>query len=38
VLPPGDTYYKTAVGLVSDQTCWPLPLSEKQNNPNFPKG
>ena len=37
VLPPGDTYYKTAVGLVSTQVCWPLPMSEKQNNPNFPK-
>jgi hypothetical protein len=37
VLPPGDTYYKTAVGLVSTQVCRPMPLSEKQNNPNFPK-
>ena len=37
VLPPGDTYYKTAVGLVSTQVCWPMPMSEKQNNPNFPK-
>jgi starch-binding outer membrane protein, SusD/RagB family len=38
VLPPGDTYYKSSVGLVSTQVCWPLPMSEKQNNPNFPKG
>jgi hypothetical protein len=37
VLPPGDTYYKSAVGLVSNQVCWPMPLSEKQNNPMFPK-
>ena len=37
VLPPGDTYYKSAVGLVSNQTCWPLPLNERNNNPNFPK-
>ncbi len=37
VLPPGDTYYKSSVGLVSTQTCWPLPLSEKLNNPQFPK-
>lgn len=37
VLPPGDTYYKSSVGLVSNQICWPLPDSEWQNNPNFPK-
>jgi starch-binding outer membrane protein, SusD/RagB family len=37
IIPPGNTYYKTAVGQVSDQTCWPVPRSEKENNPFWPK-
>ena len=35
ILPPGDNYYKPEVGLVSDQTCLPVPVGEKSNNPNF---
>jgi starch-binding outer membrane protein, SusD/RagB family len=35
ILPPGDTYYKPEVGEVSDQMCWPVPVQEKDNNPNF---
>jgi starch-binding outer membrane protein, SusD/RagB family len=37
IIPPGNTYYKPAVGQVSDQTCWPVPLGEKNNNPLWPK-
>jgi hypothetical protein len=37
VLQPGNTYYKTAVGDVSTQTCWPVPFNEKNNNPNWPR-
>jgi hypothetical protein len=35
IIPPGDTYYKTGLGLVADQTCWPVPDAEKRNNPNW---
>jgi hypothetical protein len=35
ILPPGDTYYKPQVGTVSDQMCWPVPVAETSNNPNF---
>lgn len=35
ILEPGDNYYKPEVGQVSDQMCWPVPVSEKNNNPNF---
>ena len=35
ILPPGDNYYKPEVGLVSDQTCLPVPVGEKSNNLNF---
>jgi hypothetical protein len=38
ILQPGNTYYKSALGAVSDQTCWPVPLNEKTNNPLWPKG
>lgn len=37
ILPPGNTYYKSALGQVSNQVCWPVPQSEKFNNPNWPK-
>jgi starch-binding outer membrane protein, SusD/RagB family len=36
ILEPGDNYYKPAVGLVEDQTCWPMPFSEANANPNIP--
>lgn len=35
ILQPGNNYYKPQVGTVSDQVCWPLPLNETDNNPNF---
>jgi starch-binding outer membrane protein, SusD/RagB family len=35
ILEPGDNYYKPAVGEVSNQMCWPVPVAEKDNNPNF---
>jgi starch-binding outer membrane protein, SusD/RagB family len=37
VLPPGNNYYKTAVGTVGNQTCWPVPLDEILNNRFWPK-
>jgi hypothetical protein len=36
ILPPGNTYYKSALGSVSNQTCWPVPQNEKFNNPFWP--
>jgi hypothetical protein len=38
ILQPGNTYYKPSVGIVSNQTCWPVPTNEKTNNPLWPKG
>lgn len=35
IIPPGDNYYKPAVGTVSDQTCVPLPFGERNSNPNI---
>ena len=35
ILPPGDNYYKPAVGDVQSQTCLPLPFSECNANPNI---
>jgi hypothetical protein len=35
IIPPGDNYYKPELGLVGTQTCWPVPKSEKDNNPNW---
>lgn len=35
ILEPGNNYYKPEVGEVSDQVCWPVPVAEKDNNPNF---
>lgn len=37
ILPPGNTYYKSALGQVANQTCWLLPQAERFNNPNFPR-
>jgi hypothetical protein len=37
IIPPGDTYYKTGLGLVNNQTCMIVPASETDNNPNWPK-
>jgi hypothetical protein len=34
ILQPGSPYYKTGF-TVGDQTCMPLPASEKDNNPSF---
>lgn len=34
ILQPGP-YYKENIGDVSDQTCWPLPFSERNANPNI---
>lgn len=35
IIPPGDNYYKTGLGPVRDQTCWPVPNTEIDNNPNW---
>ena len=35
VLQPGPNYYKPALGPVREDTCWPVPKSEKDNNPNW---
>lgn len=35
IIQPGDNYYKTGLGLVSDQTCWIVPNAEIDNNPNW---
>lgn len=35
VLAPGNNYYKTDLGPVGDDTCWPVPFTEKENNPNW---
>jgi starch-binding outer membrane protein, SusD/RagB family len=35
IIPTGDNYYKPELGLVGNQTCWPVPKSEKDNNPNW---
>lgn len=35
ILEPGDNYYKPELGIVSNQTCFPVPDQEKDNNPNF---
>jgi hypothetical protein len=33
----GSVYFKSGYGPMGSQTCFPLPLSETSNNPNFPK-
>ncbi|MFN5152765.1 MAG: hypothetical protein ACK5ED_00020 [Gemmatimonadota bacterium] len=35
---PGATYFKPGFDAIGSQTCYPLPLSETDNNPNIPKG
>jgi hypothetical protein len=35
IIEPGDNYYKTGLGLVSDQTCFIVPDSEISNNPSW---
>jgi hypothetical protein len=35
---PGDAYFKPGFPAISNETCYPLPLNETDNNPNFPKG
>ncbi len=35
---PGSTYFKPGFSQVGNQTCWPLPLDETDNNPNIPNG
>lgn len=35
ILPTGDNYYKPEVGTVFDQTCFPLPFNERNDNPNI---
>jgi hypothetical protein len=37
ILQPGPNYYKPALGPVRDQTCWPVPQTEINNNPNWNK-
>jgi hypothetical protein len=32
---PGTTYFKPGFAPVGNQTCWPLPLQETDNNPNI---
>jgi hypothetical protein len=33
---PGSTYWKAGFAPVASNTCYPLPISETDNNPNFP--
>lgn len=35
ILQPGNNYYKPQLGPVQTDVCWPVPQSEKQNNPNW---
>lgn len=38
VLEAGSKYYKDVQGgTVGDDTCWPIPVSERRNNPNIPE-
>jgi hypothetical protein len=37
ILQPGNNYYKPELGLVGTDTCFPIPLVERDNNPNFPR-
>jgi hypothetical protein len=32
---PGTPYFKAGYDPVGDDTCYPLPLAETSNNPNF---
>jgi hypothetical protein len=33
----GATYHKPGYDPVGNQTCWPVPAQEWENNPNFPR-
>ncbi len=33
----GAAYFKAGFAPIGSQTCWPLPLQETDNNPNFPR-
>lgn len=33
---PGATYWKPGFAPIGSQTCYPLPITETDNNPNFP--
>lgn len=35
ILQPGNNYYKPELGPVQNDVCWPVPQSEKRNNPNW---
>ncbi len=35
VPPAGSAYYKSGVGDIGTQTCFPVPTTEKDNNPNW---
>jgi len=35
ILQPGPNYYKDGLGDVFDQTCFPLPFDERNDNPNI---
>lgn len=35
---PGAPYIKQGFAPIGNQSCWPLPLAETDNNQNFPKG
>ena len=37
IIPTGNNYYKPELGLVGNQVCWPVPQSEINNNPMWPK-
>ena len=32
---PGTTYFREGFSPIGNQVCWPLPLAETDNNPNF---
>jgi len=32
---PGEAYFKPGFPPIGDKTCYPLPLAERDNNPNF---
>ena len=34
---PGTTYFKAGFAQIGNQTCWPLPVQETDNNLNFPR-
>ena len=33
--PPGAAYFKAGFPAIGSKTCYPIPLAEKDNNPNF---